>query len=96
MATTSTTPCRQEESASKIQEPCSDVIEISNKEMGGVDFTDKRAAAYHSDRRLTIRLYLGTLLGLMDVACANSYINYNMIYPNYLTLLNLKPLFQTT
>ena len=57
---------------------------------GGVEFIDKRAAAYHLYRRSSIRLDLRILFDLMDVACANSYIDYNMMYQNYLTLSNFK------
>ena len=37
--------------------------------MGGVDLIDKRDAAYHLDRKSTIRIYLHIFLHLIDVAC---------------------------
>ena len=49
LATTSTVPRRQKGSVSKIQVPCSDVIKMYNKGMGGVHLIDQRAAAYHLD-----------------------------------------------
>ena len=58
MATTSIVPCRQKGSASKIQVPCPGVIKMCNKEMGGVDLIDQRAADYHLDRKSSIRFFL--------------------------------------
>ena len=95
MAATSTAPRRQNGSASKIQVPCPDVIKMYNKGMSGVDLTDQRAAAYHLDRKSTIRFYLRIFFDLMDVACASNYIVYNMMHPNDLTLLDFKTIFST-
>ena len=49
MAATSTVPCWQNGSASKIQLPCPDVIKVYNKRTDGVDLIDQRSAAYHLD-----------------------------------------------
>ena len=56
--------------------------------MVGIDFIDERSVAYHLDQKSTLRLYLNIMLNLMGAAFANSYIVYNMMHPNYLTLLN--------
>ena len=58
--------------------------------MSGVDLIDQTASADRLDRKLTTRFYLHIHFDLIDVACANSYIVYNMIHPNDLTLLNFK------
>ena len=64
--------------------------------MGGVDITDQRAAAYHLDRKSTIRFYSRIFfVDLMDVACANSYILYNMMHRNDFTLLAFKIIVST-
>ena len=49
--------------------------------MGGVDLIDKRDAAYHLDRKSTIRIYLHIFLHFIDVACANSSAVYKMMHP---------------
>ena len=66
-----------------------------NKGISGVDLIDQRAAAYHLDRNSTIRFYLRIFFNLMDVACANSYIVYDTMDPNDLTLLNFKTVVST-
>ena len=63
--------------------------------MGGIDLFDERAAVYHLDRKSTNRFYLPIFFDLMDVACANSYIVYNMMHPNDITLLDFKTIFST-
>ena len=79
MVTTSAVLRRQKGSVSKIQVPCTDVIKISNKVMGGVGLIDQRAAVYHLDRKSSIRFYLSIFYDLIDVACANSCIVYKMM-----------------
>ena len=66
-----------------------------DKEMGGVNLIDQRAATYHLVRKSTIRFYLRVFFDLMDVACAKSYIVYNMMHPNDLTLLDFKTTLST-
>ena len=85
LTTKSTFPCRQKVSAFKMY----------NNRMGGVDLIDQRAAAYHSDRKSTIRFYLLIFFDLIHVACANSYIVYDMIDLNDLTLPDLKIIVST-
>ena len=86
----STLPQRQKRSSSKIQVSCPDFFKLHNKGKGGVDLIDQKAEAYHFDRKSTIRFYLRIFFGLMDMACANSYIVYNVIHPNDLTLFSFK------
>ena len=65
----------------------SDVIKIYKKGIDGVDLMDHSAAAYHLDRKLLSRFYLGILFDFIDVVCAKSYIVYNMIHPNDLKII---------
>ena len=64
--------------------------------MGGIDLFDERAAVYHLDRKSINRFYLPIFSDLMDVACANSYIVYNMNIQMILHCSILKPFFQPT
>ena len=59
-------------------------------EMGGLDLVDQRTAAYHLDRKSSIRFYLRIFFYLMDVGCANSCIAHDILHLNDLTLLNFK------
>ena len=95
MSTTSTILCRQKGSASKILVPCPDVIKMYNQGIGGVDLIDQRTAAYHLDRKSRVRFYLRIFFDLMDIAYANSFVVYNMLYPNDLTLLDFKTIIAT-
>ena len=95
MSTTSTILCRQKGSASKILVPCPDVIKMYNQGIGGVDLIDQRTAAYHLDRKSRVRFYLRIFFDLMDIACANSFVVYNMLHPNDLTLLGFKTIIAT-
>ena len=67
----------------------------TKKGMDGVDLTDKKATAYHLDAKSTIRFYLRIMFDLMDVAYANSYIVYNMMHSNDLTLIHCKTVVST-
>ena len=58
--------------------------------MGGLDLVDQRTAAYHLDRKSSIRFYLKISFYLMDVGCASSYIAYDILHLDDLTLLNFK------
>ena len=78
-----------------MQVPCTDVIKMYNQGMGGVDLIDQRTAAYHLDRISRVRFYLRIFFNLVDVACANSFVVYNMLYPNDLTLLDFKTIIAT-
>ena len=77
MATASTVLCRQKGSASKIQVACQGFSKMFNRGMGGVGLIDQRAAAYHLDKKSTVKLYLCIFFDLMDVAGANSYVFYS-------------------
>ena len=74
---------------------CPDVIKMYNQGMGGVDLIDQRTAAYHLDRKSRVRFYLRIFFDLMDIACANSFVVYNMLHPNDLTLLDFKTIIAT-
>ena len=76
--------------ASKVSVSCLNAIKFYNKYMGGVDLVDQITAAYHLDRRSSIRFYLRIFFYLMDVACANSYISYSMLQTGDLILLNFE------
>ena len=53
--------------------------------MDGVDLVDHRTAAYHLEKKFSIRFYLRIVFDLMDVICTNSYIAYNMLHTDDLT-----------
>ena len=90
MLTKSSVQCQVKGSAAKVSVSCPDIVKFYNNGMGGVDLVDQRTAAYHLDRKTSIRFYLGIFFYLMDVACANSYIAYNMLHPDDPTLFNFK------
>ena len=54
----------------------------------GVDIMDQRTAAYRLDRKSYVRFYLRIFFDLMDIACVNSYLIYNMKHPYKLFLLD--------
>ena len=58
--------------------------------MGGVNLMDQRTAAYRLDRKSSVRFYLHLFFYLMDIACINSYVIYNMKHPKKLFLLDYK------
>ena len=66
------------------------VIKLYNSGMGGVDLMNQRTAGYHLDRKSSVRFYLRIFFDLMDIVCVNSYLVYNMKYPNKLFLLDYK------
>ena len=65
--------------------------------MDGVEVIYQRTVVYHLDRKSTIRFYLHIFFfDLMDVVvCSNSYIIYNMMHPNGLTLIDFKTIVST-
>ena len=73
--------------------PCPDVIKMYNQGMSGVDLFDQRTAAYHLDRKSRVKFYLLIFFDLMDVA--SSFVVYNMLHPNDLTLLDSKTIIAT-
>ena len=50
----------------------------------------QRTAAYRLDRKSSVRFYLRIFFDLMDIACVNSYLIYNIKHPNKLSLLDYK------
>ena len=70
--------------------PCPKFVKLCNSGMGGLDLLDQSTAAYRLDRKSSIRFYLSIFFDLMDIACVNSYLIYNMKHPNKLSLLNYK------
>ena len=95
MSTISTVLPQQKGSASKIQVPCPDVIKMCNQDMGDVDLIDQRNAAYHLYRKSRVRFCLRIFLNLLGVACANSFVVYNILHYNDLTLLDFKTIIAT-
>ena len=70
--------------------PYPNFVKLYNSSMGGVDLIDQRTVAYRLDRESSARFYLHIFFDLMDIACVNSYLIYNMKHPNKLSLLNYK------
>ena len=66
-----------------------------NQGMGGVFLIDQRTAAYYLDGKSKVIFYLRIFFDLMDVACVNSFMVYNMLHPNDLTLLDFKTIAAT-
>ena len=87
VAATSTAFSRQEDQRQKYK--CL-VIKMYNNGMCSADIIDQRSAAYHVDPKSTIRSDLCIFFDLMGVASVNSYIVYNIMHPNDLTLLDFK------
>ena len=81
---------RENGSKTKFLAPCPKVVKLYNSGMGGIDLMDQRTAAYRLDRKSSVRFYLRIFFDLMDIACANSYLIYNMLHPNKLSLLDYK------
>ena len=51
---------------------------------------DQRTAAYRLNPKSSVRFYLRIFFNLMDTACVNSYLIYNMKHLNISSLLNYK------
>ena len=66
------------------------VIKVYNSDIGGVNLMDQHTAAYYLDRNSSVKFCLCIFFDLMDIACANSYLIYNMKHPNKLFLLDYK------
>ena len=81
---------REKGSNTKSSVPCTKFVNIYNSGMDGVDLMDQRTAAYCLDRKSFVRFYLRIFFDLMDIACVNSYLIYNMKHPNKLFLLDYK------
>ena len=81
---------REKGSQSNSSVPCLKFVKLYNSAMGGVDLMDQRTAAYRLDRKLSARFNLRIFFDLIDIACVNSYLIYNMSHPNKLSLLDCK------
>ena len=81
---------REKGSKTKSSVPCPKVVKLYSSGMVGVDLVDLRTAAYRLDRKSSVRFYLRIFFDLMDIACVNSYLIYNMKHPNKLSLLDYK------
>ena len=81
---------REKGSKTKSSVPFSKVVKLYNSDMGEVYLMDQRTAAYHLDRKSSVRFYLRIFFDLMDITCVNSYLIYNMKHPNKLSLLYYK------
>ena len=95
MQLTSTVQWRMKGSSTKIPVPCPDVIKTHNQGTGGVDLVYQKAAAYHLDSKFSIRFYLCIFFNLIDVACVNAFLVYNIMHQNDLTLLDYKTIIST-
>ena len=69
---------------------CLKVVNLYNSGMGGVDLMDQHTVAYFLDRKSSVIFYLRIIFDLIDIACVNSYLIYNMKHPNKLSLLYYK------
>ena len=76
--------------ATKSALPYPTVVKIYNNIMGGVDLMDQRTAAYWLDCKSSVQLYLRIFFDLLDTACANSFLVYNIKHPKQLPLLDYK------
>ena len=56
----------------------------------GLQFLVLRSVACCLNRKSSVRFYLRIFFDLMDIACVNSYLIYNMKHPNKLSLLDYK------
>ena len=83
---------REKGSKTKYSVPCAKVVKLYNSDMGGAmdHLMDQSTAAYHLDRKSSISFYLHNFFDLMDIACVNSYLSYNVKNPTKLLLLDLK------
>ena len=81
---------REKSPKTKSSVPCPNVVKFCNSGMGGVDLMDQHTTEYRLDRISSVRFYLHIFFDLMNIACANSYLIYNMKHPRKLSLLNYK------
>ena len=73
---------REKGSNTKCSVPWTKFVKLYNSGMGGIDLMDQRTAADRLDRKLFLRFYLRIFFDLMDIACVNNYLIYNMKHPN--------------
>ena len=70
--------------------PCPTVVKLCNNGMGGIDLMDQQTAAYQLDRKSSVRFCLRIFFDLLDIACVNSFLVYNMKHPKQLIFLDCK------
>ena len=81
---------REKSSKTTSSVPFPKVVKLYNSGMGGVDLMDHRPAAYRLYRKSSVTFYLRIFFDLMDIACVNSYLIYNMKHPDKSSLLDYK------
>ena len=81
---------REKGSKAKSSVPCPKAVNLYNSGMGGVDLMALWTAPYRLDWKSSVRFYFRIFFDLMDIACVNSYLIYNMKYPNKLSILDYK------
>ena len=83
---------QRREKGSKIMSlvPCPKAVRLYNSGMGGVDVMDQRTAAYRLDRKSSVIFYLRIFFDLMDIACVNSYLIYNLKHPNKINNISIR------
>ena len=81
---------REKGSKTKSLVSCPKIGKFYNSGMGGVDLMDQHTATYRVDRKSSVRFYLCIFFDLIDIACVNSYLIYNMKHPKKLSLLDYK------
>ena len=95
MQSTSTVQTQMKGSATKVTVPFPDFLKMYIKGMSGINYVNHRKVAYHLDRKSSIRFYLRIFFDLLDVACVDVFIVYNMTHQNDLTLLDYKTIVPT-
>ena len=81
---------REKGSTTKSVIPCPTVVKLYNNGMGGVVLIDQQTAAYQLYHKSSVRFYLRIFFDLLDIACVNSFLVYDMKYPKQSTLLDCK------
>ena len=79
---------REKGFATKSSIPCLTIVKLYNNGMGEIGLMGQQTAAYRLDHKSPVRFYLPIFFGLLDIACANSFLVYNMKHPKQLTLLD--------
>ena len=72
---------RTKGSVTKIIQNCPTVIKMCNTHTGGVDLLDQQFTACCVDCKSKLRFYFRIFFDLMDIACANVFIVFNVFYP---------------
>ena len=70
--------------------PCPKVVKLCISSIGGVEVMNQRTAAYRLVRKSYVIFYLQIFFDLMDIACAISYLIYNVKHSHKLPLLDYK------